>query len=78
MAGMDVQGKITAIKVLSQNETPGLGSQVSGLSFTSRFSGKSIPDLENIQAITGATISSGAVIDSVKKKAEEIRSLLKG
>ncbi len=77
MAGMDAQGKLVVIKVLSQNETPGLGGQVADVSFTSRFNGKNISDLNNIQAITGATISSRAVIDSVKKKAEEIRSLLK-
>jgi Na+-translocating ferredoxin:NAD+ oxidoreductase subunit G len=77
MAGMDAQGKLTAIKVLNQDETPGLGGQVVDVSFTSRFRGKNISDLNSIQAITGATISSRAVIDSVKKKAEEVRSLLK-
>ena len=74
---MDTQGKLIAIKVLSQNETPGLGGQVADASFTSRFSGKNISDLNDIQAITGATISSRAVIDLVKKKAEEVLSLLK-
>ena len=74
---MDAQGKISVIKVLDQNETPGLGGMVSDVSFTSRFSGKNISDLDGIQAITGATISSRAVIDSVKKKAEVIQSLLK-
>jgi Na+-translocating ferredoxin:NAD+ oxidoreductase subunit G len=77
MAGMDGEGRLTVIKVLSQNETPGLGNRISESSFISRFSGKDISGLGSIQAITGATISSKAVIDSVKNKAEEIQSLLK-
>jgi electron transport complex protein RnfG len=77
MVGMTVEGKITAIKVLSQNETPGLGANVAESDFTARFSQKSIQDLSEVQAITGATISSRAVIDSVAEKAKEILGLLK-
>jgi Na+-translocating ferredoxin:NAD+ oxidoreductase RnfG subunit len=33
--------------------------------------------MSGIQAITGATISSSAVIRSVEKKAQEIRELIK-
>jgi electron transport complex protein RnfG len=77
MVGMRPDGTITAIKILSQNETPGLGARVSEPSFTNRFSNKNIQGLTEIEAITGATISSRAVIDSVKKKAEEIQALLK-
>jgi len=72
LAGMLKDGKITAIKILSQNETPGLGSRITSLSFIDRFKGRN--DLSEVEAITGATVSSRAVIDSVKKKAEEIRS----
>jgi Na+-translocating ferredoxin:NAD+ oxidoreductase subunit G len=77
LAGMTVEGKITAIKVLNQNETPGLGSRISEPDFTGQFKGKFIPDLKDIQAITGATISSKAVIDSVKSKASKIMELIK-
>lgn len=77
LAGMTVEGKITAIKILSQNETPGLGSRITEPGFTGQFKGKFNPDLKDIQAITGATISSKAVIDSVKNKASEIMELLK-
>jgi len=75
MAGMTRDGTITAIKILSQNETPGLGAQVSEPDFTGQFKNKK--DLNEVQAITGATISSKAVIDSVKNKAEEIKALIK-
>ena len=75
MVGMLDDGTITAIKVLSQNETPGLGANVAEPPFTSQFSHKK--NLDDVQAITGATISSKAVIDSVRKKAQEIKELIK-
>ncbi len=77
MVGMTTDAKIIAIKILNQNETPGLGSRVAEPGFTGQFSKKNIQGLSEVQAITGATISSTAVIDSVKKKAEEINKLLK-
>jgi electron transport complex protein RnfG len=76
MVGMLKDGTIKAIKILSQNETPGLGARVTEDSFTSRFSNRGWQNLSEVDAITGATISSRAVIDSVKKKAEEIKALL--
>jgi len=75
MVGMLKDGTITAIKVLSHNETPGLGARVSEPGFTGQFTNKK--DLSKVEAITGATISSKAVIDSVHKKAEEIKLLIK-
>jgi electron transport complex protein RnfG len=75
MVGLLKDGTITAIKILNQNETPGVGVLVAEKDFTSQFANKI--DLNDVQAITGATISSKAVIDSVKKKAEEIKKLIK-
>ncbi|MBM3243339.1 MAG: RnfABCDGE type electron transport complex subunit G [Candidatus Omnitrophica bacterium] len=72
LVGMLKNGEITGIKILSQNETPGLGSRITASSFTSQFKDKG--SLANVEAITGATISSRAVIDSVKKRAEEVRA----
>lgn len=77
MVGMLKDGKITAIKILSQNETPGLGARVAEESFLNQFSSRGVQDITNVQAITGATISSKAVIDSVAKKANEIKELIK-
>lgn len=75
LVGILKDGTIVAIKVLSQNETPGLGAQVAESKFTGQFKNKK--DLNDVQAITGATISSKAVIEAVKKKREEIKALLK-
>lgn len=77
MTGMKKDGTIVAIKVVSQNETPGLGARIAEPSFTAQFKNKSIADLSGVQAVTGATISSRAVIDAVTKKAREIKDLIK-
>ena len=76
LVGMTKEGIITAIEILSQNETPGLGSRVAEPSFTGQFANKDMQSLDQVAAITGATISSTAVIESVKKKAEEIKGLI--
>jgi electron transport complex protein RnfG len=76
MSGMLIDGTVTAIKVLSHNETPGLGSKVAEKEFAIQFKGAK--NLDNVQAVTGATISSRAIIDSVKKRIEKIKELLKG
>ncbi len=77
MVGMLPTGEIVAIKVISQNETPGLGTRVSEKAFTGQFAKKSIEGLSEVSAISGATISSKAVINSVKLKAKEIKKYLK-
>lgn len=77
MVGMLTDGTINAIKILNQNETPGLGARISEPAFTGQFNRIQSEDLGGIQAITGATISSRAVIDSVKEKAIKIKELIK-
>ena len=76
LVGMSKDGTILAIKILSQNETPGLGVRIAEPSFTGKFTNKNIQDLSGVQAITGATISSKAVINSVQEKAREIQALI--
>jgi electron transport complex protein RnfG len=66
--------KIRDVKILSLNETPGLGDQVLEPSFLDQFKGKSLDQIvlikgetkENIQAISGATISSRGVTNGIK------------
>ncbi len=77
MAGMKLDGTITAVSVISQNETPGLGARVTEQEFMKQFSGRVILTLDGVQAITGATISSRAVIDAVREKANKIQVLIK-
>lgn len=75
MVGISIDGTIRTIKVLSQNETPWVGARVTEEAFTGQFKNKK--DLSEVSAITGATISSRAVIEAVKKKTQEIQALLK-
>lgn len=75
-AGVDINLKIVNIKVLSQNETPGLGSRVTEPAFGEQFRGRGLDSYGEIQAITGATISSGAVINSLKEKLEQLKPQL--
>jgi len=100
MVGITKEGMIQGIKILSQNETPGLGSKIveidtdrtvwdalsgKGASeevpkpwFQAQFTGKSIGNLgETIETVTGATVSSEAVIDSIKEKAKIILEEIK-
>ena len=80
MVGMDTNGIITRIKILSQDETPGLGAQIvegtkgeSEPRFQRQFSGKKASGLDHtVDAITGATITSKAVIESIQRKAKMI------
>jgi electron transport complex protein RnfG len=77
LAGIFLDEKISAIKVISLNETPGLGMRVTEDKFISQFKNQDALSLSDVQAITGATISSRAVINSVMKKAQEIKELIK-
>jgi len=66
--------KILGLKILSHKETPGLGAKVIEKKFTDQFIGKTTQQLElkkdfpdgTIDAITGATITSRAVIKAIK------------
>jgi electron transport complex protein RnfG len=74
-------GKVIDFNILSANETPGLGDNASKDFFRNRFKNKVADDLEvtkdptntkNIQAMTGATISSRAVTKGVKEAVEAV------
>ncbi|HAG50525.1 MAG: hypothetical protein A2X87_00525 [Deltaproteobacteria bacterium GWC2_42_51] len=76
--------KLKGIKVLEQNETPGLGNRIKEPAFEDQFRGLEIkpkveyikyrkPEKPNqIQAITGATISSEAVVKNINNAVERV------
>lgn len=76
VSGLSLNLEITDVKILSQNETPGLGSRVSEPSFLERFRGKNLDTFNQVQAITGATISSSALISSIKDKIAQLQPQL--
>ena len=73
----DQQGKISSVKALQNNETPGLGTKVAEASFVDQFAGKEAQamELSDVDAITGATISSKAALGSINDAIGEYQSL---
>ena len=66
--GIDPDGKIVETKVISNEETPGMGSRVTGDDFKSQFPGKTDDDLAAgaIDTISGATFSSNFYIQAIR------------
>jgi Na+-translocating ferredoxin:NAD+ oxidoreductase subunit G len=75
MVGIDDRGKVRGVKILSQQETAGLGAGIVKPDFLRQFNGKSAADpleaKKDIDALTGATISSRAVCHGVKDALEK-------
>ena len=72
MVGLTPDRKIVTYKKLAATETPGLGAKLGDEQFTKQFGGKVGSSLKvkkeggEIDAITGATITSRAVCDAIK------------
>lgn len=67
-------GSITALKVGDENfqETEGYGAAALESDFTSQFVGKTVPvALADVDGISGATITTQAVVDAINKAYEE-------
>lgn len=75
ITGITVDGTISGVVVLSQNETPGLGANCTKSDFLDQYKSnipqngfsvvKSSPRENEIQALTGATITSKAITQAV-------------
>ncbi|MEG0753070.1 MAG: FMN-binding protein [Angelakisella sp.] len=66
VAGIKSDGSIDKVKMMNANETPGLGSRVGEEAYTSKYSGKTGNDVDSVEAISGATVSSYAFRHGVK------------
>jgi electron transport complex protein RnfG len=91
MFGVDTAGVIQGLKIIFQEETPGLGTKIQEVRygetrpwFQQQFIHKKVSQLflkkerasGMIDGITGATISSQAVTSSVRKKIEKMQPVL--
>jgi electron transport complex protein RnfG len=67
IVGLDLEGAVTGISIVSHAETPGLGSRITDDDFKDQFVGKSdqVSLGDDIDAVSGATRSSGAVVAGV-------------
>lgn len=78
LVGIDFKNKITKMKIVKQSETPGLGAKITKPEFLAQFENKTKDQLKlkkdsssgTIDAITGATISSRAIIKGIKDAVE--------
>ena len=64
MVGIDSDGTVTKVVVLSMSETPGIGMRTKDEGFLGRFSG--VEDPGSVDVISGASVSSRAVIGGVR------------
>ena len=85
MVGIDNEGKVLGISIISHAETPGLGAVAAqntdkGVAFREQFAGLiagiTIGDGENqVDALSGATISSQAIVDGVNAALDCVKNL---
>jgi Na+-translocating ferredoxin:NAD+ oxidoreductase RnfG subunit len=76
---LNKNGSIKDVKVLSHNESPEYAIGITGPEFLGQFKGKDVNDAfvigRDIDAVTGATISSKAVADILKACLERIAKI---
>lgn len=87
IVGVNLNGAIEGVEILQQQETPGLGANIDQTRpgekepyFLRQFKGKKASDVyvkKNIDAITGATISSKAVTDSIRETVDKFMAEVK-
>jgi len=87
LIAVDTDFRVLKINILGHAETPGLGDEIEAESFKNQFTGKGPDHLrvvksdtkEDIQAISGATISSRAVAeDAVKSGVDFLMKTMNG
>jgi len=84
LVGLEDETTIKGVTIISHLESPGLGARITESVFTDQFIGVNIADVAlkqkggEIDAVTGATISSRAVVDAIRATAiEKVKSLEK-
>lgn len=78
MVGVDPQGKVTGVRILTQTETPGLGAKIADPELLAQYEGHSLEsanwqvkkDGGDFDQITGATITPRALVAAIAKGLE--------
>ena len=76
IVGFDADFKVTGVEYISMSETPGLGSRAKEEPFASQFNGKPARDFSQIQAMTGATVTSKAVNGAINQASDMAKEAL--
>lgn len=80
LVGIDQKNAIKGVKILSHSETPGFGANAEKPSFIDQYIGKqdslkvtkTTPKEDEIQAITGSTITSTAITEGVNSAVDYV------
>ncbi|MBQ8207755.1 MAG: RnfABCDGE type electron transport complex subunit G [Clostridia bacterium] len=80
MVGVNSDGSVIGVRVVSHSETPGLGSRIEADSFLSQFVGKSgsVAEGQDYDIISGSTVSSDAVAAGVNTALDALSNMLTG
>lgn len=79
IVGISSEGLITGVKVISHSETAGVGERIiSNGSILSQFVNISSNSLSSVSAITGASVTSKAIIEGVKKAMDAVTPIIDG
>ena len=87
--GIDSSGTVTGISFTELNETPGMGMRVDEPTFKDQFNGKSVAKFtmnkaggstadNEIDSVSGASTTSGAVVNAVNAALDFYQSVVKG
>ena len=78
MTGFDADGNITGTKLVENAETPGLGTKVGETDHTSLYLEKNVDTYTEVDAISGATISSDAFKEAVSYASQAFKTVAGG
>ncbi len=84
LVGLEDARTVKGVVILSHSETPGIGTRAMEPAFLDQFIGLNIDDIDfvnnggQIDAVTGATISSSAIVNAIKETAMEKVAQLEG
>ncbi len=80
--GVDTEGIVTGVSIISHSETPGLGAKLVNEDFKGQFTGKGEVSVvkagakdDQVNAISGATISSKALTGSVNSAVSVLKQI---
>ena len=77
IVGMDDNGAVTATKTLQHAETAGMGSKTADEPYRSQWTGKTADTINQVDAVTGATISSTNYKNSMRTVFEAYAQIAK-
>ncbi|QTX32256.1 RnfABCDGE type electron transport complex subunit G [Aminithiophilus ramosus] len=86
LVGIGSDGAVTGVEILSHSETPGLGAKAAGEAFRDPLKGmtgpvevtKQQPRANEVEAISGATITTRAVADGLNRALDVFRQVKGG